>query len=31
MAKGRPTGNRRDGFKNGGKLTTRKSGKKGCK
>ena len=28
---GKPTGYRRDGFKNGGKITTRKSIKKGCK
>ena len=28
---GRPTGHSRDGFKNGGKITTRKSRKKGCK
>lgn len=28
---GRLTGHRRDGFKNGGKIITRKSGKKGCK
>ncbi len=28
---GKPTGYRRDGFKNGGKITTRKSRKKGCK
>lgn len=28
---GKPTGHRRDGFKNGSKITTRKSRKKGCK
>ena len=28
---GKPTGHRRDGFKNGGKIPTRKSRKKGCK
>lgn len=28
---GKPTGHRRDGFKNGGKITTRKIRKKGCK
>ena len=28
---GKPTGHRIDGFKNGGKITTRKSRKKGCK